>query len=96
LEDQHCHIQSPPLRAVLAAPLSPKSYVMHEFIGPKNGSDRKHPDTMNKGFRALLDNTQDTMHRMAIYSSTWEYIKNNSGNKTYISDEQLHAMELCI
>jgi hypothetical protein len=25
-----------------------------------------------------------------------EYIKHQSRNKTYISDEQLHAMELCI
>jgi len=33
---------------------------------------------------------------MAIYSSTREFITHKSRNKIYISDEQLHAMELCI
>jgi hypothetical protein len=65
-------------------------------MGPQNRSDGKHPDTMIKDFRALLDNTQDATHRMAIYSGMWELIKLNSRNKTYILDEQLHAMELCI
>jgi len=51
---------------------------------------------MIKDFRALLDRTQDAMHRVAVYSSTSEFIKYNSHNKTYISDEQLHPMELCI
>jgi hypothetical protein len=51
---------------------------------------------MIKDFRALLNNTQDTTHPVAIYSSTWEFIKHQSCNKTYISDEQLHAMELSI
>jgi hypothetical protein len=46
--------------------------------------------------RALLDNTQDAMHHVAIFSGTWELIQHTSCNKTYISDEQLHAMELCI
>jgi hypothetical protein len=50
---------------------------------------------MMKDFRALLDNTQDATHRVAIYSGTQEIIKHKSRNKTYISDEQLHAMELC-
>jgi len=36
------------------------------------------------------------MHRVPIYSGTWEDIKHKSHNKMYISDEQLHAMELCI
>jgi len=36
------------------------------------------------------------MHRAAIYSGTREYITNKSLVNTYISDETLHAMELCI
>jgi hypothetical protein len=51
---------------------------------------------MIKDFRALLDNTQDATHRMAIYRGTREFIKHKSRNKMYISDEQLHTMELCI
>jgi len=39
---------------------------------------------------------QDPTHRVAMFSSTWEFIKHKSCNKTYISDEQLHAMEICI
>jgi len=33
---------------------------------------------------------------VAIYSGTREFIKHKSRNKTYIWDEKLHAMELCI
>jgi len=51
---------------------------------------------MIKDFRALLDHTQDTMHCVAKYTGTREFIKHKSRNKTYISDEQLHAMKLCI
>jgi hypothetical protein len=51
---------------------------------------------MIKDFRALLDNTQDAWHRVAIYRGTQEFIMHKSRNKTYISDEQLHPMELCI
>jgi hypothetical protein len=51
---------------------------------------------MIKDFRALLDNTQDGTHRVAIYSATWEFMKHMSRNKTYISDKQLHPMELCV
>jgi hypothetical protein len=47
-------------------------------------------------FRALLDNTRDTTHRMNIYNCTGEGLKHNGRNKRYISNEQLHAMELCI
>jgi hypothetical protein len=65
-------------------------------MGPLNRRDGKHPDGMIKDFRALLDNTQDATHCMVIYSSTPEFFKLNSCNKTYISDEQLHAMDLCI
>jgi len=47
-------------------------------------------------FRALLDNTQDATHHVPIYSGTREFIKHKSRNTTYISDEQLHPIELCI
>jgi len=85
-----------PSGADLAAPLSPKSHTKPEVMGPQNRRDGKHPDSMIKDFRALLHNTRDATHRMAIYSSTREFIKHMSRNKTYISDGQLHAMELCI
>jgi hypothetical protein len=80
--------------AGLAAPLSPQSYANPGFLGPQNHRDGKHPDAMIKDFRELLDNTQDAKQRAAIYSSTREFIQHNSRNKMYISDEQLHAMEL--
>jgi len=47
-------------------------------MGPQNHSDRKHPDAIIKDFRALLDNTQDAKHRVAIYSGMQEFIKHNS------------------
>jgi hypothetical protein len=65
-------------------------------MGPQNRPDREHSDAMIKDFRALLDNSQDAKHLMAIYSGTWQFVKHKSCNKKYISDEQLHAMELCI
>jgi len=82
--------------AHLPAPLGSQSYGKPEFMGPQNRHDGKHPDTMIKDFRPLLDNKQDATHRVAIYSGTREFIKHKSRNKTYISDEQLHGMELCI
>jgi hypothetical protein len=85
-----------PSSADLAAPLSPQSYAKPEFMGPQNRRDGKYPDAMIKDFRALLDNTQDATHHVAIYSSKREFIKHKSHNKTYISDEQLHVIELCI
>jgi len=85
-----------PCGADLAAPLSPQSYARPKFMGPQNRHDRKPPDTMIKDFRALLDNTEDATHRVAIYSGTREFMKHKSCIKTYISDEQLHAMELWI
>jgi hypothetical protein len=65
-------------------------------MGPQNSHDGKYPDTMIKDFRALLDNIQGATHPVAIYSGTREFIKHISRIKTYISDEQLHTMELCI
>jgi hypothetical protein len=64
-------------------------------MGPQNRRDGQHPDATIKDFRALLDNTQDATQRVAIYSATQEFIKHKNPNKTYISDVQLHAMELC-
>jgi len=71
----------------LAAPLTPQSYAKPGSMGPQNRRDGKHPDTMIKDFRALLDNTQDAAHRMAIYTGTKDFINHKSRNKTYISDE---------
>jgi len=85
-----------PSCADLAAPLSPQSYATPELMGPHNCHDGKHPDAMIKDFRALLDNTQDATHRLAINSGTRECIKHKSYNKMYITDEHLRSMEHCI
>ena len=85
-----------PCGADLAAPLSPHSYAKLEFMGPQNCRDRKHLDARINNFNALVDNRQDATHRVAIYSGLWKWIKHKSHNETYISDEQLHPMELCI
>jgi len=65
-------------------------------MGPQIRRDGKRPDAMIKNFRALLDNIHDAKHRVAIYSGMREFFKHKGHNMTYISDEQLHAMELCI
>jgi len=62
----------------------------------QNCRDGKHGDAMIKDCRALLDNMPDATHCVAIYCGTQEFIKHKSCNKAYISDEQLHALELCI
>jgi len=80
----------------LAAPLRTQSYAQPKFMGPQNRRDGKHPDAMNKVCRALLDITEDAKHRVAIYRGTREFLKYKNRKKTYISDEQLHAMQLCI
>jgi hypothetical protein len=49
---------------------------------------------MIKDFRALLDNTQDATHHLTLYNGTQRLVKLKSRNKTYMSDKQLHAMEL--
>jgi hypothetical protein len=85
-----------PVSADRAAPLSPQSYAKPAFTGPLNRCDGQHPDPMIEDFRALLDYTQDATYCVAIYSGTREFIKHESCNKTYISHEQLHTMELCI
>jgi len=60
----------------LAAPLSSLSYPKPEFMGPQqHHHDGKHPDGIIKDFRALLDHMHDAMHRVALYSSTQEFIK---------------------
>jgi hypothetical protein len=65
-------------------------------MGPQNCRDGQRPAAMIKEFRALLDITQDATHCVAIYSGTWEFMKHTSRNKTYISNEQLLTLELCI
>jgi len=65
-------------------------------MGPQNRREGNHPGAMIKDVKALLDNTQNVTHRMAIYSGTRELFKYKIRNKTYISDEQLHAMVLCM
>jgi hypothetical protein len=82
--------------AALAAPIIAQLNAKYEFKEPKNHHDGKHPDAMIKDLRALLGNTQNSMHPLVIYSCTQEFSKNKSRNKTYMSDEQLHSMELCI
>jgi hypothetical protein len=85
-----------PSGAILAAPLSSQSYPKPEIIGPQNRGDGNQPDAMIKDFRALLDNTKDKTHHITIYNSTREFLPHKSRNKIYMSDEQLHTMELCI
>jgi len=85
-----------PAGADRAAPLCPQSYAKPEFMGHQNRLDRNDPVTMIKDFRALRDNTQHATRHVALYSCTREFIKDKSRNTTYISDEQLQAMELCI
>jgi hypothetical protein len=80
----------------LAAPLGSQSYANPELMGPQHHCDGKHPDTMIKDFRALLNNMQDATHRLTVYNRTQQFLKHKSRNKTYFSDEQLHTMELCI
>jgi hypothetical protein len=63
---------------------------------PQNRQDRKHPNTMITGIRALHDSGQDATHHVTIYVSTRRVMKHNSRNMMYISDEQLHAMVCCI
>ena len=55
-----------PSCADLAALLSPQLHAKPEFMGLQNRHDGQYPDGMIKAFRALLDNTQDKMHRLAI------------------------------
>jgi hypothetical protein len=65
----------PKMKPLITLPLSPQSYGKSEFMGPQNRRYGKHPDAMIKDFRALLDNTQDATHRVAIYRVTREFIK---------------------
>jgi hypothetical protein len=51
---------------------------------------------MIKDFRALFDNRPDAMHCVTIYNGTQEFIMLQSYKNSYISEEHLHAMELCI
>ena len=77
-----------PSSADLAAPLSSQSHAKSKFMGPQNRCDGKHPDAMITDFRALLDNTQETTHRVTIYNGMRDFINHKSCNMMYISDEQ--------
>ena len=55
-----------PSGADLAAPLRSQSYAKSEFMGLQNRGAGEHLDAMIKDFRALLDNTPDATHRVAI------------------------------
>ena len=85
-----------PFGADLAAPLSAQSYAEPQFMGPQNRRVGKHPDAMIKDPRALLNPTQDAAHWVAIYGGTPEFIKHKSHHRTYMLDEQQHALELSI
>jgi hypothetical protein len=73
-----------------------QSHAKPKCMRPQIRRDGNHPDAVIKDFRALLDIAQDALHWVAIYSGMGKLIKHRSRNKTYISDEQLHTMELCI
>jgi hypothetical protein len=85
-----------PSGADVAALLNIQSYVKPEFMSFQNCCDGKHPDAKIKDFRALLDNTYDATRHAGIYRGTQEFIQHMIRNMTYISDEQLHGMALCI
>jgi len=85
-----------PPDADLAAPLSSQLWAKPEFMVPETYNDGKHPDAMNKDITVVLDNRQDTSHCIPMCSGTREYIKHKSLKKMYISDEQLHPIELSI
>jgi len=94
-EIRDLHLQSPaqswehwaaackfvPSGAHLAAPRSSKSYAKPQFMGPQNSHDGKHSDAMIPDFSALLDNTQDGMHPMAIYNGKRKFFKHKSCKK---------------
>jgi hypothetical protein len=83
-----------PSSSDLEAHLTSQAYAKARFMGLQNRHDGKHPDTMIKNFRELLNNMQDAMHCMAVYSGMWEMLKNQSHVKTYMFSEQLHSTEL--
>jgi len=85
-----------PSGADLAAPLSSQSYAKPEIMGPQNRHDGKHSDGIIKDYRALLDTMHHGMHRTTFCNCTWEFPKHRSHNNMYISDEQMHAMDVCI
>jgi len=85
-----------PSGADLAALQSSQSCAYPEFLRPQTHRDGSNPDAMIKDFRALLDYMEGATHSVAIYSGTRVFIKHKSGHKMYISDEQLHTMELCM
>jgi hypothetical protein len=82
--------------ANLGVPLSSQSYAKPHFTGLHNSHDGMHPDAMLNDFRALVDNTQDTMHHLAIFTGMQECFKHKNRDMPYILNDQQNAMELCI
>ena len=80
----------------VAAPLSVQFCAKHEFMQHPTCWDRKHPAVMITDFRALLENTRHATHSEAMESVIWQFMKQKRCTKTYILNEQLHAVELCI
>jgi hypothetical protein len=76
-------------------PLSPP-YTKPRFIGPQAQKGKDDGDALIKDFGALLDSTEDPSQREALYNGVREIIKQRSSNGTYLSDDQLLAVELCV
>jgi len=98
---QHQENSTAPCKCLLshadqASALSSQSYTKLEFMGPQHCCDGKYPDVMIKDFRALVDTMQDTTQHVTIYNGMRDMIKHESRTMPYVSDEQLHAKELCI
>jgi len=89
-------MQPPPFRCSSDRPSEPLVICEARIHGTPNLQWWKHPDSMMKDFRALLDNVQDRTHPVATYRATREVTKHMSCNKTYISDERLHPIKLGI
>jgi len=54
------------------------------------------PHNMISDFWAFVDNIEDQSGRVTIYISMEELLKRMSGKKMDISDDQPHAIELCL
>jgi hypothetical protein len=96
---QRLEIIAPPCNIVpssadLHVCLNSQPYAKPKFMLPQNRLDNKYPDAMIDDFGSLRNNWEDAIHHLAICSRIRELIKQNSHNRTFISDEQLHTMEL--
>jgi hypothetical protein len=80
----------------LATPLNSQLYTKPELKGLQHCRDGNYPDLIIEDFREFLYNWQDSTHCVTLFKGTREILKHERPNMTYILDEQLHAMELCI